>query len=71
VKGTKLQQVRGDVVHTLEELFFELGLGDLDLDSLVDLLLVPTLVVGIVLDRGGEECVDKGRLAESRLASNL
>lgn len=57
--------------HTLEELLLELGLGDLDLDSLVDLLLVSPLVVGIVLDSGGEQGVDEGRLAQTGLASNL
>lgn len=29
------------------------------------------LVVGVVLDGRGEEGVDKGRLAQTRLASNL
>ena len=37
---------------TLEELLLELGLGDLNLDSLVHLLVVSSLVVGIVLDGG-------------------
>jgi hypothetical protein len=58
-------------VRTLEELFLQLSLGDLDLDRLVDLLLVPALVVGVVLDGGGEERVDEGGLAQSRLASDL
>jgi hypothetical protein len=56
---------------TLEELLLELGLGDLNLNGLVDLLLVTLLVVGVVLDCGGEECVDKGGLAQARLARNL
>lgn len=56
---------------TLEELLLELGLGDLNLDSLVHLLVVSSLVVGIVLDGGGEEGVDEGSLSETRLASNL
>jgi hypothetical protein len=55
---------------TLEELLLELGLGDLDLDSLVDLLCVTAAVVGVVLDGGGEEGVDEGGLAEARLASD-
>jgi hypothetical protein len=59
------------LVRTLEELFLQLSLGDLDLDRLVDLLLVPALVVGVVLDGGGEERVDEGGLAQSRLASDL
>ena len=48
---------------TLEELFLQLSLGDFDFDRLVDLLLVPALVIGIVLDGRGEEGVDEGRLA--------
>lgn len=58
-------------MHTLEELLLQLGLGDLDLDGLVNLLLVAALVVGIVLDGGGEERVDEGGLSQSGLASNL
>ena len=56
---------------TLEELLLELGLGDLDLDGLVDLLRMTAAVVGVVLDGGGEEGVDEGSLSETRLASNL
>lgn len=55
---------------TFEELLLKLGLGDLNLDSLVDLLCVATAVVGVVLDGGGEEGVDEGGLAETRLASD-
>ena len=57
--------------HTLEELLLQLSLGDFDLNSLVHLLLVALLVVGIVLDGGGEQCVDEGCLSQSRLASDL
>lgn len=57
--------------RTLEELLLQLGLGNLDLDGLVDLLLVTALVIGIVLDRGREEGVDECSLAKTRLASNL
>jgi hypothetical protein len=57
--------------RTLEELLLELGLCDFDLDSLVNLLLVTAAVVCVVLDGGGEESVDEGGLAETRLASNL
>jgi hypothetical protein len=56
---------------TLKELLLELGLGDLNLDRLVHLLVVSSLVVGIVLDGGGEERVDEGCLSEARLAGNL
>ena len=55
----------------LEELFLQLGLGDLDLHGLVDLLGVPSLVVGIVLDRRREQSVDEGRLSQARLSSHL
>lgn len=57
--------------RTLEELLLELGLGDFNLDSLVDLLLMTALVVGIVLDGGREQRVDESRLSEARLSSNL
>lgn len=57
--------------RTLEELLLQLGLCDLDLDGLVDLLLVPALVIGIVLDGGREESVDEGSLAKTRLAGDL
>ena len=56
---------------TFEELLFELSLGDLNLDCLVHLLVVSSLVVGIVLDGGGEERVDEGSFSKARLASNL
>jgi hypothetical protein len=58
-------------LHTLEELLLKLGLGDLNLDGLVHLLVVSSFVVGVVLDGGGEEGVDEGRLSETRFASNL
>lgn len=57
--------------RTLEELLLELSLCDFDFDSLVNLLLVTAAVVCVVLDGGGEESVDKGSLAETRLASDL
>jgi hypothetical protein len=60
-----------EYLPTLEELLLQLGLGDLDLDSLVDLLLVAALVVGIVLDSRREQGVDESRLAKSGLASDL
>jgi hypothetical protein len=66
-----LGQLLERALRTLEELLLELGLGDLDLDRLVHLLVVSSLVVGIVLDGGGEEGVDEGRLSEPGLASNL
>lgn len=50
---------------TLEELLLQLGLGDLNLDGLVDLLRVTAAVVGVVLDRGREKSVDEGGLAET------
>jgi hypothetical protein len=57
--------------RTLEKLLLKLSLGDLDLDGLVNLLGMSLLVIGVVLDRGGEERVDESSLAQARLASNL
>jgi hypothetical protein len=54
----------------LEELLLQFGLGDLNLDSLVDLLGKTSTVVGVVFDGGAEEGVDEGCLAETRLASD-
>lgn len=56
---------------TLEEFLLELSLGDLDLNSLVDLLGVALFVVCIVLDCGRKECVDERGLSQARFASNL
>lgn len=53
---------------TLEELLLELCLGDFNLHSLVNLLGVATAVIGVVLDRGREQGVDKRSLAKSRLS---
>ena len=56
---------------TFEELLLELSLCNLNLNRLIHLFVVSALVVGIVLDGGGEERVDEGRLSQARLASNL
>lgn len=48
---------------TLEELLLELCLGDFDFHRLVHLFVVTTLVIGVVLDGGGEKGVDEGRFA--------
>jgi hypothetical protein len=53
------------IVRTFEKLLLKLSLGDLNLNGLVDLLCVSTLVVGIVLDSRGEQSVDKCRLSQS------
>lgn len=52
----------------LEELLFQLSLGDLDLHGLVDLLGVTAAVVGIVFDGSAEQRVDEGRLSQARFA---
>ena len=57
--------------RTLEELLLELSLRNLDLDSLVHLLVVSSLVIGVVLDGCGEKGVDEGCLSKTGLASNL
>lgn len=48
---------------TLEEFLLQLGLCDFDLNGFVDLLVVPALVIGVVLDCGREEGVDEGGLS--------
>lgn len=53
------------ILITLEELLLELGLCDLNLHGLVNLLRVSALVVCVVLDRRGEEGVDECRLSKS------
>lgn len=52
-------------VDTLEELLLELCFCDLNLDRLVHLLRVAASMVCIILDGGGEEGVDEGRLAQA------
>ena len=46
--------------YTLEELLLQFSLGDLDLHSFIDLLCMPTLVIGVTLDGCRKECVDEG-----------
>lgn len=62
IPGTSEQ---GESDPTFEELFLELGLGDLDLDGAVNLLLVAALVVGVVFNGGGKQSVDEGSLSQS------
>lgn len=54
----------------LEELLLQLGLGDLNLNGLVNLFGVTSAVVGVVLDGRAEESVDEGCLSQSGLAGN-
>jgi hypothetical protein len=54
----------------LEELLLQLGLGDLDLNRLVNLLGVASAVIGVVLDGCAEEGVDEGGLSQAGFASN-
>lgn len=61
----------GQDLRTLEELLFQFCFGNFNLDGLIHLLCMPALVVGVVLDRGREEGVDKCSLSEARFASNL
>lgn len=56
---------------TFEEFLLQLCLCDLDFDSLIDLLGVSLLVVGVVLNRGREKCVDERSLSQTRLTGNL
>lgn len=59
------------MVQTLEELLLELGLCNLNLNSLVNLLLMTAFVICVVLDGCGEESVDKGSLSETGLSCYL
>jgi hypothetical protein len=54
---------QGERAITLEEFLLQFGLGYLDLDCLIYLLLVALLMVGIVLNGGREESVDEGCLS--------
>lgn len=58
-------------MYTFEELLFELGFCDLNLDSFVDLLGVSALVICVILDCGREKSVDESSLSKSRFTSNL
>lgn len=51
------------VYRTFEELLLQFSLCDLNFNGLVDLLRVSLLVVGVVLDRSGEKCVDECSLS--------
>ena len=55
----------GVIFCTFEELLFQFSLCDFNLDSLVDLLSMPSLVIGVVLDGGGEQGVDECCLAQA------
>ena len=56
---------------TFEELLLQFSLCDLNFDGLVDLFSVSLFVVGVVLDRSGEKCIDECSLSQTRLARNL
>lgn len=56
---------------TLEEFLLKFSFCDLNLDCLINLLVVSALVIGIVLDRCREESVDKRRLSQPGLSSDL
>lgn len=70
-KGHEESRQDDGAMPTLEELLLELGLGNLNLDRLVDLLLVAASVVCVVLDGGGEERVDERRLSKTGLSCYL
>lgn len=62
----QLRSVYGKTIScTFEELFLQLSLCNLNLNSLINLLGMASLVVLIVLDGGGEEGVDEGGLAQA------
>jgi len=51
------------VWYTFEELLLQLCLCDFNLNGLVDLLGMSSLVIGVVLDCCREESVDEGGLS--------
>lgn len=57
--------------HTLEELLLKLSFCDFDLNGLVNLLCMSSLVIRVVLYRCREECVDECSLPKARFASDL
>ena len=50
---------------TFEELLLKLGLCDLDLNSLVDLLRVTAFVIRVVLNSSRKESIDECRLSQA------
>ena len=61
----------GGVNHgelNLERLLLELSLDDLDFGELVELLVVASVIVFRQRKLGGEECIDKSGLPQTRLA---
>ena len=61
-RTTKVSESSAEAVYicvTFEELLLKLGFCDLDLNSLVNLLLVPTFVIRIIFDSGREESIDE------------
>jgi hypothetical protein len=58
-------------MYTLKELLLQLGLGNLDLNGLVNLLGMSALVVCVVLDCGREEGIYEGRFSQPRFSRNL
>lgn len=56
---------------TLEEFLLQLSLCNLDLNGLINLLRMATLVIGIVLDSRREKGVNECGLSQSRFSSNL
>ena len=52
-------------IPTFEKLLLQLSLCDFDLNSLIHLLCMTSLVILVVLDGCGEEGVDEGCLAQA------
>ncbi len=49
-----MEPILDSVMVTFEELFFQLGLGNLNLNGLVDLFGMATSVIGVILDGSRE-----------------
>lgn len=49
-----MEPILDSVMVTFEELFFQLGLGNLNLNGLVDLFGMAASVIGVILDGSRE-----------------
>lgn len=58
-------------MNTFEKLLFQFCLGNLNLNSLVNLLRVPSFMVGVIFDCGRKKGVDECSLAQPRFSCYL
>jgi len=53
-QAISMEPILDSVMVTFEELFFQLGLGNLNLNGLVDLFGMAASVIGVILDGSRE-----------------